>query len=56
MGIKPQVHVKFLNEDVPTSVDRIKQLEVTRQEVQKILEDLQGRKDTRKITKMKEGD
>jgi hypothetical protein len=56
MGIKPQVHVKFLNEDVPTSVDRIKQLEVTRQEVQKILEDLQGRKDARKITEMKEGD
>ena len=56
MGIKPQAHVKFLNEDVPTSVDRIKQLKITRQEVQKILEDLQGYKDTWKVMKMKEGD
>ena len=33
IGIKPQVHVKFLNKDVPTSINRIKQLKVTRQEV-----------------------
>jgi hypothetical protein len=56
MGFKPQVHVKFLPEDVPTATDRIKLLADTRQEVQKLLETLQGRKDARKITEMKEGD
>jgi hypothetical protein len=53
MGFKPQVHVKFLPEDVPTSADRIKQLTDTRQEVQKLLKALQGQKDTQKITEMK---
>jgi hypothetical protein len=56
MGFKPQVHVKFLPEDVPASTDRITQLQETRQEVQKLLETLQGRKDARKTTEMKEGD
>jgi hypothetical protein len=56
MGFKPQVHIKFLPEDIPTSADHIKQLTDTRQEVQKLLEAIQGRKDARKITEMKEGD
>jgi hypothetical protein len=56
MGTKPQVHVKFLNKDVLSFVDCIKQLEVMRQEVQKLLEDLQGHKDAQKITEMKEDD
>ena len=56
MGFKPQVHVKFMVEDVPASIDRISQLQDTRQQVQKILETLQQRKDDRKITEMKIGD
>jgi hypothetical protein len=38
IGIKPQVHVKLLSEDVPASADRIKTLEDTRKEVQTLLE------------------
>ena len=45
IGIKPQVHIKFLPETVPASADRIKQLEDMRQVVQKLLKALQQRKD-----------
>jgi hypothetical protein len=56
MGFRPQVHVKFLPENVPASAERVKQLEETRTEVQKLLETLQQRKDRRNLTEMKEGD
>jgi hypothetical protein len=42
IGIKPQVHVKFLSEDVPASADCIKALEDTRKEVQTLLEHQQS--------------
>jgi hypothetical protein len=56
MGFRPQVHMKFFLEDVPASLNRIKQLKDTRQETQKTLEDLRQHKDKRKATEMKEGD
>jgi Chromo (CHRromatin Organisation MOdifier) domain len=55
IGIKPQVHVKFLSEDVPASADRIKTLEDTRKEVQTLLEH-QQQKSSQKPTEMKVGD
>ena len=56
MGFKTQIYVKFLPEDVPSSTNQIQKLQETRQEVQKLLEALQMRKDMRKITEMKKGD
>jgi hypothetical protein len=56
LGFKPQVHVKFLPQDVPASADRIRQLDDARKQVQKTLEDLQQRKDAKKPTEMNEGD
>jgi Integrase zinc binding domain len=55
IGIKLQVHVKFLSEDVPASADRSKTLEDTRKEVQTLLEH-QQQKGSRKPTEMKVGD
>ena len=56
LGFKPQVHVKFMPTNVPSSIDRVTLLQQTRQETQRILEDLQRSKDARKITEMKVGD
>ena len=56
LGFKPQVHVKFMPTNVPSSIDRVTQLQKTRQETQRILEDLQRSKDGRKTTEMKVGD
>jgi hypothetical protein len=53
LGFKPQVHVKFLSENVPIAKDRIKHLKDTRIEVQKHLKQLRQRKETRTITEMK---
>jgi hypothetical protein len=55
-GTKPQVHVKFLPTNVPASIDRITQLKEVRQEVQRLLESIQQRKDDRKIMEMNDGD
>ena len=55
MGFKPQVHNKFLPENIPSSTDCIQKLQETRQKVQKLLEALQTQKDMRKITEMKKG-
>ena len=45
MGFKPQANVKFLPEDVPSSIKHIKMLQEMRQEMQKLLETLQQWKD-----------
>ena len=42
--------------NVPSSIDRVTQLQKTRQETQRILEELQQSKDGRKTTEMKVGD
>ena len=55
MGFKPQVHVKFLPENVLSSTNRVQKLQETRQEVQKLFEALQMRKDMRTIMEMKKG-
>ena len=55
-GVKPQVHVKFIPENVSAAIDRIKDLDQTRQEVQKILETSQKRKQARRLTEMSVGD
>ena len=38
LGFKPQYQVKFLPNDVPAATDRVKNLQDTRQKVQKLLE------------------
>jgi hypothetical protein len=55
-GHKPQVHVKFLPENTPAATDRLKDLSKSREQVQKLLENLQNKKDARKMTEMKVGD
>ena len=56
IGIKPQVNVKFLDDSTPATIDRLKTLETTRQEVQKLLEQRQQHKDSKKPTEMKVGE
>ena len=56
MGFKPQANVKFLLEDVPSSIEHIKTLQETRQETQKLLEAQQLQKDTQKVMEMNVGD
>ena len=53
MGIKPQVDVKFLDDSMPATIDRLRTLETTRQEVQKLLEQHQQEKDFKKLMEMK---
>ncbi len=48
--------MKFLPEDIPSSIECIKTLQEMRQEIQKLLEALQQRKDTRKVMEMNAGD
>jgi hypothetical protein len=55
-GHKPQVQVKFLPENTPAATDRLKDLSESREQVQKLLENLQNKKDARKMTEMKVGD
>jgi len=38
IGIKPQVDVKLIDDSTPATIDWLKTLETTRQEVQKLLE------------------
>ena len=45
LGFKPQVHIKFMPTNVPSLIDRVTQLQKTRRETQRILEDLQRSKD-----------
>jgi len=45
IGIKPQVDVKLINDSTPATINRLKTLETTRQEVQKLLEQWQHNKD-----------
>src|SRR5712672_4346561 len=52
-GIKPQVHIKFLPEDIPSALERVTQLQEVRTHAQKLLERIQRQKDDRKITEMK---
>src|ERR1700733_5461624 len=56
LGMKPQIHVKFIPEHVRSAEIRIKDLERTRQQVQSILEAQQKRKQKRHLTEMKVGD
>ena len=56
LGFKPQVHVKFMPTNMPSSIDRVTQLQDTRQETQKVLKSLQRSKDACKVMEMKVGD
>jgi hypothetical protein len=56
LGMKPQIHVKFIPEHVPSAETRIRDLERTRQQVQSILEAQQKRKQNRRLTEMKVGE
>ena len=47
MGVKPQVHIKFLPDSIPATADRLQDLEQTRRQVQKVLEAQQQRKQSR---------
>jgi hypothetical protein len=40
----PEVYVKFIPENVPTSAERLQNLKDTREEVQKVLEKQQQRR------------
>ena len=54
--MKPQVHVKFIPENIPTAEAHIKDLEETRRQVQNLLEAQQKHKQNRRLTEMKVGD
>jgi hypothetical protein len=56
LGMKPQIHVKFIPEHIPSAETRIRDLEQTRQQVQSILEAQQKRKQNRRLMEMKVGD
>ena len=55
IGIKPAVHIKFLDESVPSTTDRIKLLAEARTAAQSNLEQLQQKRDNRKAMEMKIG-
>jgi hypothetical protein len=55
-GMTPEVYVKFIPENVPTSAERLQNLKDTRKEVQKVLEKQQQRRQARRLTEMKVGD
>ena len=48
--------VKFLDDSTPATIDRLKVLEATRLEVQKLLEQRQQQKDFKRPTEMKVGE
>jgi len=56
IGIKPQVDVKLIDNSTPATIDQLKTLETTRQEVQKLLEQRQHNKDLKKLMEMKVGE
>jgi hypothetical protein len=45
LGFKPQVHIKFLPENVPASINQVQQLKDTQEQTQKLLESMQCNKD-----------
>jgi hypothetical protein len=55
-GMTPEVHVKFILENVPTSAERLQNLEDTWKEVQKVLEKQQQQRQAQRLTEMKVGD
>jgi RNase H-like domain found in reverse transcriptase/Integrase zinc binding domain/Chromo (CHRromatin Organisation MOdifier) domain len=55
-GMTPEVYIKFIPENVPTSAERLQNLKDTRKEVQKVLEKQQQRRQARRLTEMKVGD
>ena len=56
IGIKLQVDVKFLDDSMPATINWLKTLETTRQEVQKLFEQCQQHKDFKKLMEMKVGE
>jgi len=56
IGIKPQVILKHLEGSVPAAETRLRLLDESRQLAQKLLQDIQSRKDNKKLTEIKEGD
>ena len=55
MGFSPQVHVKFQQENVPSTHNQLKSLEESRTVAQKLLEKIQTTWDQHKATEMKVG-
>jgi len=56
IGIKPQVILKHLEGSVPAAETRLRLLDESRQLAQKLLQNVQNRKDNKKLTEIKEGD
>jgi len=56
MGVKPQVHVKFLPDSILATADRLRDLDQTRKQVQKVLKAQQQHKQSRRLMEMKVGD
>ena len=55
IGIKPQVILKHLEGPVPAAETRLRLLDESRQLAQKLLQNIQSRKDNKKLTEIKEG-
>jgi hypothetical protein len=56
IGIRPQVNIKLIDEQVPAVLDRLKDLEEARAIAQKHLETIQQKKDKKLDVKYQEGD
>jgi len=56
IGIKPQVILKHLESSTPAVETRLCLLDESRQSAQKLLQNVQSRKDNKKLTEIKEGD
>jgi len=56
IGIKPQVILKHLEGPVPAAETRLRLLEESRQLAQKLLQNVQSRKDNKRLMEIKEGD
>jgi len=56
IGIKPQVILKHLEGSVPAAETRLRLLDESRQSAQKLLQNVQSRKDNKKLMEIKEGD
>ena len=56
IGIKPQVILKHLESSTPAAEQHLRLLDDARQSAQKLLQNVQSRKDNRQLTEIKEGD
>src|SRR6266436_10218153 len=56
IGTRPQVNIQLINGNTPATDVRLKELEETRQEVQRSLEARQSQRDNMRTMEMKTGD